>query len=411
MRTGDSITGVEVLQLAGSKVLLVGSGGFATIQAAINAASDGDTIVVAAGTYGENLNINKGVTIVGANAGVEGDGARGPETILTGQSQITTTSRVVVDGVEFLDNANYTLNIADNFVSLKVLANSVAGHVIENSVFLRDPVNDPVGFNASAFAGSNNQPTHRGLEIAAVGAGSKITVEGNLFTGGNSYSYAGDDWRTALYSNGGAGDTFIENNTFNNSRSAINADGFSPSVHIDGNSFGPTGTAISVGVGSDAANVTSITNNTFNQVDTDFNFQNIGTPVVFDAVATGNATTSESLLILGGSAGDTLTSGSGNDVVQGNGGADTISTGAGNDTIAGFVGADVVDGGANTDTIVLTATSADLNAAANGQIVNVEAVSASTAAAGVTINLGQQSEGFAITGSAQADSITGGAGN
>ncbi len=43
--------------------------------------------------------------------------------------------------------------------------------------------------------------------------------------------------------------------------------------------------------------------------------------------------------------------------------------------------------------------------------MNVEAVSASTAAAGVTINLSQQSEGFAITGSAQADNITGGAGN
>jgi Ca2+-binding RTX toxin-like protein len=60
---------------------------------------------------------------------------------------------------------------------------------------------------------------------------------------------------------------------------------------------------------------------------------------------------------------------------------------------------------------VLTATSATLNSATNAQIVNVEAISASTAAAGVTINLASQTEGFTVTGSGSADSITGGSGN
>ena len=43
----------------------VGLGGtFDTIQAAVNAAENGDTISVAAGTYLENLTLDKAVTIL-----------------------------------------------------------------------------------------------------------------------------------------------------------------------------------------------------------------------------------------------------------------------------------------------------------------------------------------------------------
>ena len=63
----DLLTGVEkVTDSAGHSILLVGNGGYSSIQAAINAASSGDTIMIAAGTYSENLTINTaGLTIVG----------------------------------------------------------------------------------------------------------------------------------------------------------------------------------------------------------------------------------------------------------------------------------------------------------------------------------------------------------
>jgi Ca2+-binding RTX toxin-like protein len=61
----DTLTGIEKIDNAGANILLVGNGGYATIQEAINAASTGDTIMVAAGTYAENITIDEEVTLLG----------------------------------------------------------------------------------------------------------------------------------------------------------------------------------------------------------------------------------------------------------------------------------------------------------------------------------------------------------
>ena len=59
---------------------------YATIEAAITAASDGDTIQVADGTYGTStvttLSINKSVTIIGNNKDKSYDSTRNNETTL-----------------------------------------------------------------------------------------------------------------------------------------------------------------------------------------------------------------------------------------------------------------------------------------------------------------------------------------
>lgn len=84
-----------------------------TIQAAVTAAIDGDTINVAAGTYDEIVNISKSITLRGANAGIhpavgahatEAVGARGPETILSHSGPYAlgpTANNITVDGFKF----------------------------------------------------------------------------------------------------------------------------------------------------------------------------------------------------------------------------------------------------------------------------------------------------------------------
>ena len=66
----DILTGVEKVTDATHSFLLVGSGGYATIQAAVDAAVNGDTILIAAGHYREQVSISgKDITLQGAGVG------------------------------------------------------------------------------------------------------------------------------------------------------------------------------------------------------------------------------------------------------------------------------------------------------------------------------------------------------
>ena len=92
-------------------------------------------------------------------------------------------------------------------------------------------------------------------------------------------------------------------------------------------------------------------------------------------------------------------------------GTDTVTI-SGEQIDAIIIGAGTIDLGAGTDTINLTSTSADLNilGATDASIAGVEVISVAGAAAGATITLSGQTEGFTITGGGGADTITGGAG-
>jgi len=85
--------------------------GYKTIQDAINAASPGDTIRVCAGVYPEAapgpLTINKSVTLLGAQAGVDARTPRGAESIVTDpQGTSVSASGVIIDGFTFQNSIN-----------------------------------------------------------------------------------------------------------------------------------------------------------------------------------------------------------------------------------------------------------------------------------------------------------------
>ena len=72
---------------------------FTTIQAAVTAASAGDTITVVAGTFPEDVTITKALTLQGAQAGVDARTRSGAETRL--RSVAITANDVTIDGFTF----------------------------------------------------------------------------------------------------------------------------------------------------------------------------------------------------------------------------------------------------------------------------------------------------------------------
>ena len=142
----DTLSGIEKIHGAGtSNILLVGNGGFATIQAAINAAVAGDTIMLAAGTYNENIVLDRAVTILGANHGVMGTGARGAESVITGGFEITGAG-AVIDGVKVTGGA-------PAFGSTDAIHVSAGNVTVTNSVLQGSGVADTFGLETENSAG------------------------------------------------------------------------------------------------------------------------------------------------------------------------------------------------------------------------------------------------------------------
>ena len=90
--------------------------GFPTISAAVAAASPGDTVAVCAGTYTESVTVDKELTLLGAQAGVDARGRVAEEAIVqaVGADGMTITAPVVVNGFKLTNASDDALDYGGN---------------------------------------------------------------------------------------------------------------------------------------------------------------------------------------------------------------------------------------------------------------------------------------------------------
>jgi len=168
-----------------------------TLQAAITAATAGDTIEVAAGTYTENLTVNKALTINGAQAGVVTSGrtAQGPnESTIAGDITLANVSNVTIDGFTlknpggaraiYLNNSNGStpvtnVHIRNNFITeVGTTSSCVNVHVI---YFNGGPDNITIEGNHFSNLRANRSVSAIGvLDTAATNSSTGLLIQNNI---------------------------------------------------------------------------------------------------------------------------------------------------------------------------------------------------------------------------------------
>lgn len=256
-----------------------------SIQRGVDAATANDIVHVAAGSYTENLNISKSISLLGPNAGVSGyDSARVAEAqILNGKITISGTNTVVVDGMQIYTTTNSPVDL--------ILINSTTSTVsVKNNRIER------FGTTAGVIA--------RGL-VTVIGITTPVVIEDNFFTGDPSGGlFSGHTTlNNGIFSNGGS-NILIKGNKFDQVRTAVNIDNMSAGVTITENIFENNGSALTFGGTTATSGFYNLVGNSFKVFGTIANLSNVTTTFrldltgnTFDGKATGDLNLEESFNI------------------------------------------------------------------------------------------------------------------
>ncbi|WP_445005627.1 hypothetical protein [Halomonas mongoliensis] len=149
---------------------------FTTIQAAIDAAEAGDTLIVSKGVYDENIIIDKSIHLVGPNGEAVGHGERADEAVIGGKVEITADDASLT-GFTLTKPSTSTTDNGINFSgwggnNLLVLADGVT---VENNFI-------------EAFGADGGFSDGSGF----VRLGGSSTFEGNVVRAGDGYDAAND---------------------------------------------------------------------------------------------------------------------------------------------------------------------------------------------------------------------------
>ena len=259
-----------------------------TIQYAIGQADPGDTINVGAGTYVQDVNINKAVNLRGAQAGVDARNRTGPETIVQSSTPLSSRSAPF--------NPNAAGITIDGF-TITQQPSRIAGGV--GILF-------PLAASTENLIVTNNLITDNQYGMAAFGDGNGTNVGGMQVT------------RNYFLANNADGDGAVTTSAM------FMPQRLGDDVTISNNAYedtaAPGGDGAAVNIGGTAADRMDGLNVSNNTSDNDYTFlvHNYGT----DATASSNEIANEtgSSVFIGGStdgvliAGNTITDGAGSGI-------------------------------------------------------------------------------------------------
>lgn len=366
----DTLKGIEVIDdigASGSKILLVGGGGYATLQAAITAASAGDTIMLASGTLSDigTVNINKQLTILGVNHGLDGDDpTRLAESVLSTDAALyITAAGVVIDGIKVVGGTSA------NNTAIYVGANNVT---IQNSIIEGDEssyngVTTPYGGNITGLQILDNLFTAWGGDqvSAYFNPTTQVTITGNHF----------DDTGSLVIGELAAGSS-VDGNAFTDTDGAPIAYDVATSSEDVGQFIGTLNTFdngpardISIYVYGDGGASTTVTGSSLNDKFVVDYQTNLSSNDAFYGLGGDDS-------IAGGDGNDSLSGGADNDTLDGGGGNDTLDAGTGNNTIIGGSGTDTVlfSGNINQYGISLVSGTYTLTKVSTGEVNTVTGV-------------------------------------
>jgi len=166
-----------------------------TIQAAINKASPNDTIHVAAGTYPEPagpLTVNKTLSLLGAQSGVDARGRVATESIVTdSQGTYVTANGVVIDGFTIQDSTNQAFTGYGIAMGAGTTGTEILNNIIQNNIVgigLANSGASPVLIWHNQIQNNNTPGGASGTgiytdEFVSGGAVKDVLIEENAFIG------------------------------------------------------------------------------------------------------------------------------------------------------------------------------------------------------------------------------------
>ena len=163
-----------------------GQAAFKTIQAAVNAAVAGDSIIVARATYNENVTIPVAVNLQGAEKGIDpNSGTRSDptnESIVTGTLSVT-ASNASINGFIVRNPSGDGIFVADGVGKTQIVDDILQGnrvglvlHRDTGTSISDDLIEDSIGPNVDIIRGSGDDFERNTIEAA--GAGGSIPEDG-----------------------------------------------------------------------------------------------------------------------------------------------------------------------------------------------------------------------------------------